>query len=70
MDFSLFYILYRPEDMTEAQVHEEMFEESVLADEMGYSCVWYAEHHFSRVGMIPDPSSSARRWRKRRKKFT
>ena len=41
--------------MTEAQVHEEMIEESVLADELGYSCVWYAEHHFSRVGMIPDP---------------
>ncbi|MCY3823571.1 MAG: LLM class flavin-dependent oxidoreductase, partial [Nitrospinae bacterium] len=55
MDFSLFYILYRPEDMTEAQVHEDMIVESILADELGYSCVWYAEHHFSRVGMIPDP---------------
>lgn len=55
MDFSLFYILYRPEDMTEARVHEDMIVESILADELGYSCVWYAEHHFSRVGMIPDP---------------
>ncbi len=55
MDFSLFYILYRPEGVSEARAYGEMMEESVLADALGYSCVWYAEHHFSRVGMMPDP---------------
>ena len=55
MDFSLFYILHRPEGMTDAQVYEEAIEQSVAADELGFKCVWFAEHHFSQVGMVPDP---------------
>jgi len=55
VDFSLFYILHRPDGMSDTQVYEEAIEETVAADELGFRCVWFAEHHFSRVGMVPDP---------------
>ena len=55
MDFSLFYILHRPEGMSDAQVYQEAIEQSVAAAELGFKCVWFAEHHFSQVGMVPDP---------------
>lgn len=55
MEFSLFYILHRPDGMSDAQVYEEAIEQCVAADELGFECVWFAEHHFSQVGMVPDP---------------
>ncbi|HBK80135.1 MAG TPA: hypothetical protein DDZ83_10760 [Nitrospinae bacterium] len=55
MDFSLFYILHRPDGMSDTQVYEEAIEQAIAADELGFKCIWFAEHHFSRVGMVPDP---------------
>jgi len=55
MDYSLFYILHIPEGVTESQAYDEAIEQCVAADELGYKCIWFAEHHFSRAGIVPDP---------------
>ena len=55
MDYSLFYILHIPEGTSESQAYDEAIEQCVAADELGYKCIWFAEHHFSRAGIVPDP---------------
>ncbi len=55
MDFSLFYILHITEGVSESKAFDEAIEQCVAADELGYKSVWFAEHHFSGVGIVPDP---------------
>lgn len=47
MKFSLFYEmqLSRPTRETEAQLFRDCVEQVVLADQLGYHCVWEVEHH-------------------------
>ncbi len=55
MKFSLFYVVCPREEESEADAYRRVMEQCQAADELGYHCVWFAEHHFSRVGMCPDP---------------
>ncbi|MDA8381635.1 MAG: LLM class flavin-dependent oxidoreductase [Betaproteobacteria bacterium] len=50
MDFDLFYELAMPPFLarSEACAYEETMEEIVLADELGFRCAWFVEHHFMR----------------------
>ncbi len=47
MRFSIFFEmqLSRPTRESEAQVFRDCVEQAVLADELGYHCVWEVEHH-------------------------
>lgn len=36
-------------------VMRQCLDEIVLADELGFDCVWLAEHHFSRYGILGSP---------------
>ncbi|KPV44008.1 LLM class flavin-dependent oxidoreductase [Alicyclobacillus ferrooxydans] len=37
------------------QIYDEVAEQTILADELGYDAVWYAEHHFSEYGVSTSP---------------
>ncbi|HXR35192.1 MAG TPA: LLM class flavin-dependent oxidoreductase, partial [Candidatus Binataceae bacterium] len=48
MDLSLFFEI-ETADMTEAGIkrcYDQMIEQTMLADELGYKTVWFVEHHF------------------------
>src|SRR6187549_3028575 len=47
MKFSLFFEMQisRPTRALEAQTFHDCLEQAVLADELGYHCVWEVEHH-------------------------
>ena len=47
MKFSIFFEmqLSRPTRASEAQLFRDCVEQAVLADELGYHCVWEVEHH-------------------------
>ena len=47
MKFSIFFEMQisRPTRASEAQVFRDCVEQAVLADELGYHCVWEVEHH-------------------------
>lgn len=47
MKFSIFYEMQisDPSRESEAQLFRDCLEQSVLADELGYHCVWEVEHH-------------------------
>ena len=47
MKFSIFYEMQisRPTRASEAQLFRDCLEQAVLADELGYHCVWEVEHH-------------------------
>ncbi len=49
MKFSLFYEIQYPkpwEEGGERRMFAEAIEQAVLADRLGFDCVWHAEHHF------------------------
>lgn len=47
MKFSIFFEMQisRPTRASEAQLFHDCLEQSILADELGYHCVWEVEHH-------------------------
>ena len=47
MKFSVFYEMQisKPTRPSEAQLFRDCLEQAVLADELGYHCVWEVEHH-------------------------
>lgn len=47
MKFSLFYEMQMSNDApgTEARVFREALDQAILADQLGYHCVWAVEHH-------------------------
>lgn len=58
MEFGLFTVfdnykerLNRPHE----QMLNEVLDQTVLADELGYDSVWFAEHHFSEYGILTTP---------------
>src|SRR4051795_1860588 len=57
MKFSLFFEmqLSRPTRSTEAQVFRDCVEQAVLAEALGYHCIWEVEHH----GLLEYSHSSA-----------
>ena len=49
MKFGLLYLMQRPHTASEVDhpaLIEETLEQCILADEVGFDCLWFVEHHF------------------------
>lgn len=55
MEFSAFFLCTSPGVSPAEEVYAEALEFTRLAEELGYDSVWFAEHHFSNYGYIPNP---------------
>jgi alkanesulfonate monooxygenase SsuD/methylene tetrahydromethanopterin reductase-like flavin-dependent oxidoreductase (luciferase family) len=56
MEFGIFNLMgSRDADKPTAQVFGEVAEQTKLADELGYSIAWFAEHHFSNYCLCASP---------------
>jgi alkanesulfonate monooxygenase SsuD/methylene tetrahydromethanopterin reductase-like flavin-dependent oxidoreductase (luciferase family) len=55
MRFGLFYLPTCEGDTNVSRLYEEILEQCAYADELGIEAIWFAEHHFSRIGVCPDP---------------
>lgn len=56
MDFGVFNVLQqRHRDKTSKNVLDEAMEHTRLAETLGFSRVWFAEHHFSNYSLCPSP---------------
>jgi len=56
MDFGIFNLMgAREADKPTAQVFSEVAEQTRLADGLGYSIAWFAEHHFSNYCLCASP---------------
>src|SRR3979409_2797458 len=56
MDFGIFNLRgAREADKPTAQVFGEVAEQTRLADELGYTIAWFAEHHFSNYCLCASP---------------
>ena len=51
MDFALFSHVPWPEGTDPKQVYDDITEEFVLGEELGFKSAWMAEHHFTRYGL-------------------
>lgn len=54
MDFGLFHTVQKLDGEDRAQVFRDALAEAVRAEELGFSSVWFTEHHFSKHGTISD----------------
>lgn len=58
MEFGLFTVFdnYKEKlNRSHEQLLDEVLEQTVLADKLGYNSVWFAEHHFSEYGILTTP---------------
>jgi len=56
MEFGIFNLMgAREADRSAAQVFAEVAEQTRLADELGYTIAWFAEHHFSNYCLCASP---------------
>src|SRR6266516_886362 len=56
MDFGIFNLMgSREADKPTAQVFAEVAEQTRLADQLGYTIAWFAEHHFSNYCLCASP---------------
>ena len=56
MDFGVFNLLqHRRRDKAPHEILRESMEHTVLAEELGFSRAWFAEHHFSNYSLCPSP---------------
>ncbi|HEV8679466.1 MAG TPA: LLM class flavin-dependent oxidoreductase [Stellaceae bacterium] len=56
MEFGIFNLMgAREADRSAAQVFAEVAEQTRLADELGYTVAWFAEHHFSNYCLCAAP---------------
>ena len=42
-------------ERSERQLFDDLTEQAVLAEELGYDLVWLVEHHFNDYNLLPDP---------------
>jgi alkanesulfonate monooxygenase SsuD/methylene tetrahydromethanopterin reductase-like flavin-dependent oxidoreductase (luciferase family) len=60
MEFGIFIAAHNlGHDRSEAQLYEDITEQAVLAEELGYDMVWLTEHHFNDYNLLPDPLQMA-----------
>ncbi|MBM4763726.1 LLM class flavin-dependent oxidoreductase [Bacillus sp. B15-48] len=63
MEFSLFTVFDNYKNQKESftrtpeQLLQEVLEQTVVADELGYKAAWFAEHHFSEYGIMTTPQT-------------
>ena len=55
MEFGLFFLMQRDEAWSERAVYDSTLEQMLSAESLGYSSVWFAEHHFNDYGLCPAP---------------
>ncbi|MGI8552788.1 MAG: LLM class flavin-dependent oxidoreductase [Dehalococcoidia bacterium] len=55
MNFGAFFLLGSPKLVPAEDLYRRVLDWAVLAEELGYDSVWFAEHHFSNYGYIPNP---------------
>src|SRR4029450_9623015 len=56
MDFGIFNLMGAPQrSKPTAQVFGEVAEQTKLADALGYTIAWFAEHHFSNYCLCASP---------------
>ena len=56
MDFALFSHVPWPEGTDPKQVYDEITEEFIFGEELGFKSAWMAEHHFTRYGLGAAPN--------------
>ena len=56
MDFALFSHVPWPEGTDAKQVYDDITEEFILGEELGFKSAWIAEHHFTRYGLGAAPN--------------
>ena len=56
MDFALFSHVPWPEGSDAKQVYDDITEEFILGEELGFKSAWMAEHHFTRYGLGSAPN--------------
>lgn len=55
MQFETFHLMSSPALEPAATLYGNTFEQIRMADEMGFLCAWFAEHHFSNYCISPNP---------------
>lgn len=55
MNFGAFFLLGSPSMLPSDVMYRRVIEWAQLAEDLGYDSVWFAEHHFSSYGYIPNP---------------
>lgn len=55
MKFGAFFLLGSPQMLPAQEMYRRVLDWTVLAEDLGFDSVWYAEHHFSNYGYIPNP---------------
>lgn len=56
MKFGLFLMMDHNPDRPDTELYDEVLEQAVLAEELGYDSIWLTEHHFTRFyGRCPSP---------------
>jgi alkanesulfonate monooxygenase SsuD/methylene tetrahydromethanopterin reductase-like flavin-dependent oxidoreductase (luciferase family) len=58
MKFDLFYLL-ESHDHDYERAFDELLEQAVFAEEMGFDTIWLGEHHGSDYGTMPNPAVAA-----------
>lgn len=61
MQFAIFLAAHHLDDRSEKQLFDDLTEQAVLAEELGYDHVWLVEHHFNNYNLLPDPLQFATR---------
>ena len=55
MKFGAFFLLGSPQMRPAQEMYRRVLDWAVLAEDLGFDSVWFAEHHFSNYGYIPNP---------------
>jgi natural product biosynthesis luciferase-like monooxygenase protein len=53
MRFGINHLFHGRQDSDARRIYRDALEQTVLAEELGFSSVWLAEHHFSNYGILP-----------------
>jgi alkanesulfonate monooxygenase SsuD/methylene tetrahydromethanopterin reductase-like flavin-dependent oxidoreductase (luciferase family) len=61
MDFAVFLGAHHLDGRSEKQFLEDLTEQAVVAEELGFDLVWLPEHHFNNYNLLPDPLTMATR---------
>ncbi|HEY7295942.1 MAG TPA: LLM class flavin-dependent oxidoreductase [Dehalococcoidia bacterium] len=55
MKFGVFFLLGSPQMLPAEEIYRRTFTQVELAEALGFDSVWFAEHHFSNYGFVPNP---------------
>ncbi|MCW2951763.1 MAG: Luciferase-like monooxygenase [Conexibacter sp.] len=61
MEFATFLAAHNLDGRSESQLFDDLTEQAVVAEELGFDLVWLVEHHFNNYNLLPDPLQLATR---------